>query len=46
MRDPKNFGQFIMNKRKEAHLTQETLAEKLGISAQAVSKWENGVSHN
>ncbi len=45
MRDPKNFGQFIMNKRKEAHLTQEALAEKLGISPQAVSKWENGVGY-
>ncbi len=45
MRDPKNFGQFIMNKRKEAHLTQDAMAEKLGISPQAISKWENGVGY-
>ena len=32
--------------RKEAGYSQEKLAEMLGISRQALSKWENGVSHS
>ena len=30
--------------RKQAGLSQEQLGEKLGVSQQAVSKWERGVS--
>lgn len=37
-------GAFIANRRKELNLTQKELAEKLGITDRAVSKWENGVS--
>lgn len=37
-------GRRIMSLRKAAGLTQEQLAEKLGVSPQAVSKWENDVS--
>jgi len=39
-----NMGQIIKRLRKERDLTQEELAEQLNISAQAVSKWENGTS--
>ncbi len=35
-------GKFIADCRKEQNLTQETLAEKLGITYIAVSKWECG----
>ena len=39
-----NMGQIIKRLRKERNLTQEELAEQLNISAQAISKWENGTS--
>ncbi len=39
-----NIGQIIRKLRKERNFTQEELAEQLNISAQAVSKWENGTS--
>ncbi len=35
-------GKFISKKRKEKNLTQEQLAEKLGVSNKTVSKWETG----
>ncbi len=38
-------GKFIMQKRKEKNMTQEQLAEKIGVSNKTVSKWETGVSH-
>ena len=40
-----DFGRMIAEKRKLAGLTQEALAKKLGISPQAVSKWENGIGY-
>lgn len=39
-----NMGQIIKRLRKERNLTQEELAEQLNVSAQAISKWENGTS--
>ena len=37
-------GTRIASRRKELKMTQEDLAVKLGVSAQAVSKWENDAS--
>lgn len=35
-------GEIIEKKRKEKHLTQKELADALGVSNTAISKWENG----
>lgn len=35
-------GSFIASLRKEKQMTQEQLAEKLGVSNRSVSRWENG----
>ena len=37
-------GQNIRRFRKEKNLTQSELAELLGVSVQAISKWESGTS--
>ncbi len=39
-----NIGRFIAECRKKANLTQKQLAEKLGITDKAISKWERGVA--
>lgn len=39
-----SLGERIAYYRKKEGLTQEVLAEKCSVSAQAVSKWENGLS--
>ena len=36
-----NIGYKINNLRKQRGVTQEQLAESIGISFQAISKWEN-----
>ena len=36
-------GKFIASSRKKQNLTQEQLAEQLGITKNAVSKWERGL---
>lgn len=37
-----NLGERILTLRKEMHLSQEALAEQIGVSRQAISKWERG----
>ena len=35
-------GGYIARKRREQNLTQEQLAQQLGVSNKTISKWENG----
>lgn len=37
-------GKFIAESRKAKKITQEQLAEKIGVSKNAVSKWERGIN--
>lgn len=45
MLDSIKIGHFISEKRKELKMTQQQLADKLKVSFQAVSKWENGSAY-
>lgn len=40
----KSLGETLKEYRINCKMTQEFVAESLGVSRQAVSKWENGVS--
>ncbi len=44
MLDPQVLGPKIQEMRKQLDLTQEQLGKKLGVTAQAVSKWEQGAA--
>lgn len=46
MLDNQKIASFIVKKRKEVGFTQAEVAEKLNVSFQAVSKWENGTLPN
>ena len=35
-------GKFIAECRKEKNMTQQELADKLGVTDRAISHWENG----
>ncbi|MBQ8718969.1 MAG: DUF2807 domain-containing protein [Clostridia bacterium] len=45
MLDNKAFGALIASRRREIGLTQDAFAAMLGITPQAISKWENGVGY-
>ena len=40
----RSLGEALRTHRMERQMTQEFVAETLGVSRQAVSKWENGTS--
>ena len=40
----KSLGEILKEHRVRCKMTQEFVAESLGVSRQAVSKWENGTS--
>lgn len=42
--DPMKVGKFIKELRKKNNLTQAELADKYGVTYQAVSKWERGIN--
>ena len=44
MIDTSNLGRKIADARRSTGLTQNALAAKVGVTAQAVSKWEQGKS--
>ena len=37
-------GKYIKDQREERNLTQTELADKLYVSRQTISKWENGIN--
>lgn len=39
-----DLGKKVASLRKKNNLTQESLAEKIGVTRQTISKWELGVS--
>ena len=40
----KTMGEVISTRRKESGMTQNDLAEKMGVTDKAVSKWERNLS--
>ena len=40
----KSLGEVLKQHREDCKMTQEFVAEAIGVSRQAVSKWENGTS--
>lgn len=42
--EQQKIGAFLRQLRRERNLTQEQLAERLGVSNRSVSRWENGAT--
>ncbi|MGN0546900.1 MAG: helix-turn-helix domain-containing protein [Acutalibacteraceae bacterium] len=42
--DAEKTGNFICENRKKQGMSQKELADKLGITDKAISKWERGIS--
>lgn len=40
--DQNKIGKFILELRKEKNMSQKELAQKIGVTDRAISKWENG----
>jgi transcriptional regulator with XRE-family HTH domain len=40
----KSLGEVLKTHRTSCHMTQEFVAESIGVTRQAVSKWENGTA--
>jgi len=43
--DRMKLGDHLFQARKKSGLSQEEVAEKLGVSRQTISKWETEISH-
>ncbi|WP_283115346.1 helix-turn-helix transcriptional regulator [Intestinimonas timonensis] len=41
-----SFSDRLKQYRRDKNLTQQELADMLGVSNKTVSRWESGVSHN
>lgn len=41
-----SLGSSLYHARKKSGLSQENVAEQLGVSRQTISKWETGVSQS
>ncbi len=41
----RSLGEVLKQHREDCKMTQQFVAESIGVSRQAVSKWENGTSH-
>ena len=42
--DSEKVGKYISRLRKQEGLTQEELAEKIGVNSKTISKWETGIN--
>lgn len=40
----RSLGQILKSHREQCHMTQELVAQSVGVSRQAVSKWESGAA--